>query len=92
MTADARREAETTARYLLGVADETRLGEFEEELVECIRALLASPPATPAHDPKPNCPDCYGLGLYLYGGTEAPRVCGCRPTEPAPALPEEENK
>ena len=45
---DARREAETTARYLLGVADETRLGEFEEELVECIRALLAEP-QEPAH-------------------------------------------
>ena len=38
---NARRAAETTARYLLGVADETRLGEFEEELVGCIRALLA---------------------------------------------------
>ncbi len=48
---DARREAETTARYLLGVADETRLGEFEEELVECIRALLAEQPLAPPPAP-----------------------------------------
>ena len=44
-TADARRAAEATARYLLGVADEARLGEFESELVDCIRALLAAEPA-----------------------------------------------
>ena len=41
----ARKAAEATARYLLSVADETTLGTFEEELVECIRALLAALPA-----------------------------------------------
>jgi len=40
----ARKAAEATARYLLSVADETTLGTFEEELVECIRALLAGQP------------------------------------------------
>lgn len=40
----ARKAAEATARYLLSVADETTLGTFEEELVECIRALLAEQP------------------------------------------------
>lgn len=61
---DARRAAEATARYLLGVADETRLGEFEEELVDCIRALLAetAPAPPPAARPTPiDCSNCAAL-------------------------------
>ena len=83
MTADARREAETTARYLLGVADETRLGEFEEELVECIRALLAAEPAKGA---CADCGGCGGLGWIPAGDEQLGCIdCNGKGTiEPAP--------
>lgn len=47
---DAREMALHEAKRLLGVADETQLGTFEEELVDCLRALLASPPHEPEAD------------------------------------------
>ena len=73
MASAARKAAEATARYLLSVADETTLGTFEEELVECITALLAEQGEAGAKDAPvlPVCLDCsFASGGHVHPNRE----------------------